>query len=166
MRWCMCFFPLVGAVSGLLGVLACRLCALRGLGAAATAASEDQVFSHWVVQKWDGSSWVDAEGEKEVLPGDTFTVKKDYAQIVVTKWANRSDPEAEGYEVYKPANPQPGTTPPNPNYSVIVDASYTVRLRAEYRDKDHETNTHITWYANNACLHFIHHHHLHQISRD
>ena len=38
MRYCMCFFPLIGAVSGLLGLALWRLCALAGLGREAVAA--------------------------------------------------------------------------------------------------------------------------------
>ena len=38
MRYCMCFFPLIGAVSGLLSVLACHLLGLAGLGSIPVAA--------------------------------------------------------------------------------------------------------------------------------
>ena len=38
MRYCMCFFPLIGAVSGLLSVLVYQLCALRALGSGVKAA--------------------------------------------------------------------------------------------------------------------------------
>ena len=89
-------------------------------GAASTSSSAERVFSQWRLQKWENGKWVDTD--EVVLPGDTFTVRKAYAQVVEN----------------------PDNTPANPSYT------YTVRLRAEYVNKDHATTTHITWYANNG----------------
>ena len=93
-------------------------------GAASTAPS-GKVFDHWVVQTWNGTSYVDTE--TTVLPGQTFTVLKSNAKIT----------DAVSGEVVAPAN--------------VVSSGkykYTVQLRAEYKDEEVETPTHIDWYSN------------------
>ncbi|MDO4415851.1 MAG: InlB B-repeat-containing protein [Erysipelotrichaceae bacterium] len=77
-------------------------------------------FLHWVVQKYENGSFVDTN--ETVLPGDTFEVKKAYAQVTENE----------------------GSTPEEPSYT------YTVKLRAEYKDIEEEVTTHIDWYANNG----------------
>lgn len=132
-------------------------------GAASTPNDSSQQFMYWVVQKWNGSAYVDTD--VKVYPGDVFTVLKADAQALVTEWVNPYDEN----DVYEVTNPQPGTTPPDikmeiPDpedpesgetievlrYSKIKTASYTVHLRAYYGDAEMPTPTHITWYANNG----------------
>jgi len=86
--------------------------------AASTALSEDEQFLYWVVQKWNGSAFVDADKDGELIkvyPGDNFTVLADYARI--EKIDNQHN-------------------------------SYKVQLRAAYGPKDGPDPTHITWYSN------------------
>ena len=89
-------------------------------GAASTAPDTDLKFRYWVVQKWNGSAFEDTN--VHVYPGDTFTIKKNDAQVVENA----------------------GSTAENPSYT------YTVKVRAEYGPADAETPTHIYWYANNG----------------
>ncbi|MEE3404568.1 MAG: InlB B-repeat-containing protein, partial [Acutalibacteraceae bacterium] len=77
-------------------------------------------FSHWVVQKWNGSTFVDTA--VEVLPGETFMVNIENARRT----------EKEGH------------TAANPKYS------YTIHVRAEYVDVEEKTPTHIYWYRNDG----------------
>ena len=86
--------------------------------AASTALSEDEQFLYWVVQKWNGSAFVDADKDGELIkvyPGDNFTVLADYARIEKIDDAHNS---------------------------------YKVQLRAAYGPKDGPDPTHITWYSN------------------
>lgn len=95
-------------------------------GAAPTPpAGTNKVFKNWVVQRWDGSKWVDDE---VVLPGGSFTVLADNARITDGN-QNVVDPAAvtEGNEYF-----------------------YTVQLRAEYADIEEATPTHIPWYKNDG----------------
>lgn len=96
--------------------------------AASNALSEDEQFLHWVVQKWDAAQnqYIDAQDDQGediiVYPGDTFEVLKAYAR-------EEDIPEQQATDTqYK---------------------RYTVRLRAEYAEKQAPTPTHIYWYANN-----------------
>ncbi|MDO4851688.1 MAG: InlB B-repeat-containing protein, partial [Actinomycetota bacterium] len=122
------------------------LAVAAGASTAPTGTDPEQVFSHWVLQKWDGREFVDTE--TTVLPGDTFKVYKSDSQVLVYKWANPEDPE----DVFTVESPTPGTTPPDSTHTTIVAADYTLQLRAEYVDKGHETKTHIDWYANNGTM--------------
>ena len=88
-------------------------------GAATASDPETKEFSHWVVQKWNGSDFEDTE--ETVYPGDGFDVLKAY-----TEQTENDDHTEE-----------------NPSYT------YTFKLRAEYKDLDEEKLTHIYWYANN-----------------
>ncbi len=86
---------------------------------ASTAPDTDTEFEYWVVQKWNGTEFVDTD--ETVYPGDTFEVKKSYANVTENE----------------------GSTEEDPSYT------YTVKLRAEYKPIEEETLTHIYWYANN-----------------
>lgn len=90
----------------------------KAIAVGASTAKEGEQFLHWVLQKWDGSKYVDTE--TEVYPGDSFTVLLDLAR----------------------SEEQPGSTPDKPIFK------YTIQLRAEYGPAETETPTHITWYAN------------------
>ncbi|MBR3346772.1 MAG: InlB B-repeat-containing protein, partial [Solobacterium sp.] len=87
---------------------------------ASTPNDNKKEFLHWVIQKWDGSKFEDTDDT--VYPGDTFEVLKAYAHVTENE----------------------GSTAENPSYT------YLVQLRAEYKDIDTETLTHIDWYANNG----------------
>ncbi|WP_035773631.1 InlB B-repeat-containing protein, partial [Butyrivibrio sp. VCD2006] len=78
-------------------------------------------FSHWVVQKWDGSKYVDTEESVTVLPGATFEVKKSDARVKDEEGQTASGDQKK---------------------------SYTIQLRAEYVKVEKSTPTHITWYNN------------------
>ena len=95
----------------------------------ATAASipedpDKKQFLYWVLQKWDGNSFVDTS--VHVYPGDAFIVLKDDARVVDINNDDVNTPE--------------------------FTKQYIVQLRAEYGDKDAPTPTHIYWYANNDSV--------------
>ncbi len=79
---------------------------------------EKYQFECWVVQKWDGTAFVNTD--IEVYPGDTFEVLKANA-----KEEDYTDPD----------NPQ-------------ITKKYTVQLRAKYKPIADPTPTHIDWYKN------------------
>lgn len=101
-------------------------------------------FVKWHVQEWNGTEYVDTG--IEVYPGDSFFVYKNDAKVLVTEWAKSDDPDAEYITI---ENPEPGTTPPNPEYPRIRKATYTIQLQAEYVKEGTGTPTHINWYGNN-----------------
>ena len=113
-------------------------------GSASIPNDENQVFAYWVVQKWNGSEFVDTE--VEVYPGATFEVLKSSSKVLVTEWVNPLDED----DVLTISNPTPGTTAPDSTHTIIKTATYTVQLRAEYTNKEQDTPTHIYWYANNG----------------
>ena len=92
-------------------------------GAASTAPAK-KVFSHWVVQKWNGEAFEDTD--KTAVPGASFTVLKSNAKIV----------DSDGH-VVAPSAVQEGKK-----------YIYTVQLKAVYKDIEEETPTHINWYSN------------------
>ena len=86
---------------------------------AAIADSETQQFKYWVVQKWNGTEFVDTD--IHVYPGGEFTVLK--------KNAHEED--------------IPGTTHDDQYY-----LTYKIHVRAEYGSIEAPTPTHINWYSN------------------
>ena len=90
---------------------------------ASKAASADEHFLYWVVQKWNGTAFEDVKTEDGKLvtayPGDNFVVLAAYAKIT----------------------PNPDDTSKN---------FYEVHLRAEYGSKDGPEPTHISFFANNG----------------
>lgn len=88
---------------------------------AATPTDADNLhFVDWIVQKWDGSAWVNTS--VKASPGDSFEVLKANAK--------------------KEDNPDWDHKTENEKYL------YTIRVVAEYGPKDTPTPTHITWYDN------------------
>ena len=85
---------------------------------AASTAPEGKKFSHWVMQKWDGTAYVDTDVTVE--PGKNFTVLKENAK-------------AEELE---------GSTKEYPKYR------YTIQLRAEYVGEEQPEYTEIHWHSN------------------
>ena len=101
----------------------------------ASAAPENQRFLYWVVQTWDENAGEDDEGAYvdavdetsgdtiRVYPGNNFQVLKAYARVTDVVY------DGDGK---------------------IIQATYTVQLRAEYGRLDPADDTHIYWYANNG----------------
>lgn len=107
----------------------------------------DMVFLYWVLQKWDNTQkkYVDVIPHTYAYPGSTYEVLMDNAQVIVYKWVNPDNPN----DIYTVSNPQPGNnTPPDGTHTVIKEAKYTVRLRAEYKPPEDPTPTHIWWFPN------------------
>ena len=90
------------------------------VAAAAATAPEGKQFSHWVVQKWNGTDFVDTN--VTVVPGGTFKALKVNAKSEQLA----TSPEEE------------------PKYK------YTIQLLAVYKDIEEPIPTHIYWYANNG----------------
>ena len=103
---------------------------------------EGKVFSHWVLQTWNGSEYVDTS--TNVYPGESFTVLKSDSKTLVTQWVNPNDEE----DVLTIENPTPGATAPDEVHTTIKEASYTVRLRAAYKDPIEKPTVTIKWYSN------------------
>ena len=81
----------------------------------------EYLFDCWVVQKWNGSEYVDTA--VEVYPGGKFTMILDDAKQVIV------EQDAAGN---------------------IKKATYTLQLRAKYIPKEKDTPTYINWYENTA----------------
>lgn len=117
-------------------------------GAASTAptgTNPSKVFSHWVVQHWNGSNYED--GTQIVDPGAQFTVNRSDAEIVITEWVNPNN-ETDVYTV--PTAQQHVTTPPDATHTKIKTATYKVRVKAVYKDVEEPTPTFITWFTNDG----------------
>lgn len=115
--------------------------------AAAAPVSSDatKVFSHWQVQRWNGSNYEDVPGDT-VLPGAPFTVLKSLSKAIVTKWQN----PANTNDIREVTNPQPGINPPDATHTKIYEATYTMQLRAVYIPIEEPTPTHITWFKHDG----------------
>ena len=87
---------------------------------AASTPPEGYVFSHWVVQKWNGSAFGDTD--QTVVPGATFKARKVDAKVE-------------------------DVTGPDDEESKF---KYTIQLKAVYAEKPTPQPTHIYWYANNG----------------
>ena len=109
------------------------------LPASVPPADTDYLFDCWVLQTWDATAgdYVDLKDDNgnlvTVYPGAGFGVYAKYAKIVLVG----SDPE----QVVALAD--------------VVDSpdvkyTYTIQLRAEYKEKYAEKDTHVYWYANNG----------------
>ena len=102
---------------------------VQAVAQAASTPPAKQRFLYWVVQKWDGTEYVDVTDSSgkllTVYPGDGFTVLKDYAKVTDLT------PGDEGYseedEIYK---------------------AYTMQLRAEYGPEEANKDTYMNWYKN------------------
>lgn len=102
---------------------------VQAVAQAASTPPAKQRFLYWVVQKWDGTEYVDVTDSSgkllTVYPGDGFTVLKDYAKVTDLT------PGDEGYseedEIYK---------------------AYTMQLRAEYGPEEANKDTYMNWYRN------------------
>lgn len=124
--------------------------ATPAIAAAAPTAPQNKQFEYWVVQTWNGTAYVDATDSSgnliTVYPGKSYTVLKDYCKIVVSKWEN---PENKN-DVITVTDPQPGTTAPDSTHTKINEATYTLRLRAFYKDVEEPTPTYIDWFKNDG----------------
>ena len=92
---------------------------------AASTPPENKLFDCWVVQKWNGTEFVDTN--VEVLPGETFAALQSNARITLRGTETVVDPE---------------DLDPTKNYT------YTIQVRAKYKDTEEVNPTHIYWYSN------------------
>ncbi|MDO4860152.1 MAG: InlB B-repeat-containing protein, partial [Bacillota bacterium] len=112
-------------------------------GAASTPNDDDKYFLYWVLQTWDPDAKEYTDTDTHILPSEDYTVLLSNAEPYITKWVN---PKNEDDEV-APTDPN-SLTPPDDVHTKIGEATYTVKLRAEYGDREAPTQTHIIWYAN------------------
>ena len=117
-------------------------------GAAPASSDPDNyVFSHWQVQRWNGTNYEDVPGDT-VLPGAKFTVKKDYAKIETHRWL---DPNQETDTIDCEKTGTIATiTPCDEVHTKIAKADYTIQLKAVYIPVEKATPTHITWFWHNG----------------
>lgn len=99
---------------------------------ASTATEEGHEFKYWVLQTWnatveneDGTTGAYVDTSTHVYPGQDFIVYKANSKIEVIR--TKIDEEGK---------------------TKILEAKYTVRLRAEYGEPETETLSHIYFYAN------------------
>ena len=97
---------------------------------AASTAPEGKKFSHWVVQTYNENTDEYEDVDINVYPGGSFTILKANAKQVIIRTHIDKDT---------------GKT-------IIDEATYTIRLRAEYIDEEPLTPTHITFYANGGKI--------------
>jgi len=95
-------------------------------------------FKYWIVQRWNGSDFV--ETDDTVKPGETFTVNVEKAKIVITG----SDPEVVVAEEDLVLEQYKDTK-----------FTYTIQLKAYYEDKP-ETTTFIPWFVNYNKKEYFH----------
>ena len=88
------------------------------------------VFSHWEVQKWNGSDY-EPSGVK-VYPGETFEVIADDAKIT----------------------DKDGNVVPKEDLVKTEEYTYTIQLKAQYIERDREVKTHICWFRNDGTAAF------------
>jgi uncharacterized protein (TIGR02145 family)/uncharacterized repeat protein (TIGR02543 family) len=119
-------------------------------GAAPVSSDLDNyVFSHWQVQRWNGSNYEDVPGDT-VLPGAKFQVKKDYAKIEVTHWLDpNNETDTLAYTVTGTASTIDAQRP-DATHTKIAKASYTIQLKAVYIPIEKSTPTHITWFMHDG----------------
>ncbi len=100
-------------------------------------------FSHWVLQHWNGDEFVDSD--IDIYPGATFLVQKRDAKMHDAAWYNSNEEEYTG----GPFDTE-GLTAPDPAYT-IFRAIYTIKLRAEYVEKETApSQTSIVWFMNDG----------------
>ena len=106
-----------------------------------------QEFSHWVLQKYNGSTFVDIPGSC-IYPGATFVADWRDAQTEVLRWYNPANNETYtgNFDHSKPVDPNTS------DEFTECEATYTLMLRAEYIDKEEETPeyTYIQWFRNDG----------------
>ena len=87
----------------------------------ACKAPDGYKFECWVLQRWDGSAYVDVATNPNVYPGGEFTIEyNDAKQDVIERDENDQ----------------------------IIKANYTIQLRAKFVKVDDPVPTHIDWYSN------------------
>ncbi len=99
----------------------------NAVAGASPKANPGKVFEKWIVQKWDGSKFVDTG--VEVLPGKKFSVYIEDAKIV---------------------EDETGDIVPISAVDANKHYTYTIQVRAEYSDAEEVVPTHITWYKNDG----------------
>ncbi|MBP3758390.1 MAG: InlB B-repeat-containing protein, partial [Firmicutes bacterium] len=93
-------------------------------GAFTPADMDEYVFSHWEVQKWNGTAYESAG--VNVFPGEAFEIKAADAKITDKDGNAKTIEELDKNEKY----------------------TYTIQLKAVYVEKDKEILTSINWYNN------------------
>ncbi|MCR4964359.1 MAG: InlB B-repeat-containing protein [Bacteroidales bacterium] len=107
--------------------------------AAPEAPSSTQVFSHWVVQKWNGTTYENTS--VNVFPGAQFTVLKNDALAEVTKWC-------------KPDGTDTVSTY-DETHTKVAEATYTLQVKAVYVPIEEATPTSIIWYKNDGTCSIV-----------
>ncbi|MBQ1606792.1 MAG: InlB B-repeat-containing protein, partial [Bacteroidales bacterium] len=104
---------------------------------------ETKEFSHWVLQHWNGDEYVDTD--TRIYPGATFIMLKSDARMDHAVWINPNDSTDIVPERYDPA----GLHAPDRTHTVF-QATYTIKLRAEYVDVEKPEYTYIKWLWNDG----------------
>ncbi|MBO7446201.1 MAG: InlB B-repeat-containing protein, partial [Bacteroidales bacterium] len=121
--------------------------AAKATAGAASKAPTGKVFSHWVVQQFNCTSGQFEDGDVTVYPGAEFIIHRSDARIIVSQWQNPT--QGQETDIISVQNPTPcNTTAPDNTHTKIYNATYTIRLKAVYKDVEEPTLTHIVWYKN------------------
>ena len=123
----------------------------------AVTAPTGKVFSHWVMQTWtDDNGYVDVANSK-IYPGQPFAVLAENArsqlvvengeQVYVTdKQGNFLDENGNVIQRYD----EEGNEIEGWEDLKVKKQTYTIQLRAEYKDPEGPQETHIWWFRNDG----------------
>ncbi len=101
-------------------------------------------FSHWVLQHWNQSTGDYEDTGIHIYPGAAFLIHKGDARMHDAGWYNADSIRWEG-----PFDETGVTAPSDAAYN-IFRATYTLKLRAEYIEKENPPHTFIQWFWNNG----------------
>lgn len=101
-------------------------------------------FSHWVLQQWNSLAGRYDDTPTNIYPGATLLVLKDNARMYDAAWLNQDSVAYTGdsFDIT-------GETAPNSEYT-IFRATYTLKLRAEYIEREEPTHTYVQWFKNDG----------------
>lgn len=117
-------------------------------GNACSYVDDTKKFSHWVLQHYNGESYEDIPNSC-IYPGAIFTALKADSKMVVTRWFDPENPEDYIETGFSPSSTRIHPISPDDPY-VEFQATYTIKLRAEYEDVENPEHTFIEWFWNDG----------------
>ena len=117
-------------------------------GPACSYRDDSKVFSHWVLQHYNGESYEDIPNSR-IYPGTAFIAYKEDSKMVVTRWFDPDHPDDYIIEGFDPTSTAIHPLRPDDPYTDYL-ATYTIKLRAEYVDVETPEYTFIEWFMNDG----------------
>ena len=100
-------------------------------------------FSHWVLQHWNPSTEAYEDTDTHIYPGAAFVIHRGDARMHDAGWYNADSRRWEG------TFDETGVEAPSAEYN-IFRATYTLKLRAEYIEREEPTHTYVQWFRNDG----------------